>query len=245
MMAKLVRIECEGNDLEAARAVAGQELPAAAVVVLERILADGAPRAVRATDQTTDAAFSRAASQVPKSARVLSRQVANEPGSRMITVHAFDEDSAKSKANEETEEGESLASLRLVERPSSGFLGLGRKPGRYEALLDREACVVVSYASQAKVRCWVGDPRVKPVVEAMKAWYRSQAGPRQGICDDCNADLVSQAFLRPGGYLCCEPCTDTVLGEYVDWDDAFKDIDRTLGPGVPASVKALISAPSQ
>ena len=81
----------------------------------------------------------------------------------------------------------------------------------------------------------------EPIAVALKTWYRATADGRtgQGVCDDCNGYLAAgKTYFRPGGYLCCEGCTDALFG-YVNWDRAIKDIDGYFGPGVPEDIKTL------
>jgi hypothetical protein len=99
----------------------------------------------------------------------------------------------------------------------------------------------------AKIQVWAGDQQLKPVVLAVKSWYRESAGTKtgSGICDSrgCNGHLVAgNSYLMPGPpQFFCERCTNKLLGQNVDWDQAVKDIDGWVGPGVPSDVKTLIS----
>ena len=130
--------------------------------------------------------------------------------------------------------GETVGGLRTIQEPKTGSLGFGRKPGIYES--------TVTYVTSPTVIAWAGDPRAKPIVEALKSWYHKSAAGRvgHGICDDCNDTLSPGAtYLRPGGYLCCEECTDTLLCAYVDWAEAAKNLNSVVGPGVPADIQRL------
>ena len=82
-----------------------------------------------------------------------------------------------------------------------------------------------------------------PIASAVKSWYHESAAMQtgNGICDDCSSRLVAgKTYLRPGGYLCCERCTDNLLST-INWHEAVKNIDSYVGPGVPQDIKMLAS----
>jgi HEAT repeat protein len=80
----------------------------------------------------------------------------------------------------------------------------------------------------------------KDIAMALKRWYRESArtwwqssGKQSGICDDGNEDLQhGEGYLRPGEYLCCERCTDSLLIQ-TDWERAIQDLNAYFGPGLP------------
>lgn len=88
--------------------------------------------------------------------------------------------------------------------------------------------------------------RIQRVRTALKEWYRETAGGRVGggICDDCNSSLKpGETYLRPGGHLCCESCTDALLNaDYIDWDQALENLNSCFGPGVPKRIQDAAAA---
>ena len=91
------------------------------------------------------------------------------------------------------------------------------------------------------LKCSVcGADRTKIVKLVLKEWYQACAGKRvgRGICDDCMRPLTTgNSYLRPGGYLCCEKCTDRFLGaEYINWSKAMYNLNSYFGPGLPQEV---------
>lgn len=85
--------------------------------------------------------------------------------------------------------------------------------------------------------------RITKVKTALKAWYKecSKGQTGGGVCDDCMTDLIpGKTYLRPGGYLCCEKCTDTFLNaEYIEWDEALCNLNNYFGPGLPSKITSL------
>ena len=78
--------------------------------------------------------------------------------------------------------------------------------------------------------------QIEMVKSAVKKWYRTNAEGRCGACEDCSFYMLrGEAYLRPGGHLCCERCTDELLG-MTNWTEALPDMDRYFGPGVPQNI---------
>jgi hypothetical protein len=86
----------------------------------------------------------------------------------------------------------------------------------------------------------------REVALSLKSWYRERAKVwwqnsllENAICDDRNEPLnYGEGYLRPGGYLSCERCTDRFFS-YVKLPEALNDIDTWFGPGVPPHIKEL------
>jgi putative transposase len=91
-----------------------------------------------------------------------------------------------------------------------------------------------------------GLPKVTAL--AVKAWYRDRAiswwrsddGRKTAVCDDGGDQLQQgEGFLRPGGYLCCETHTDSLLCN-ADWKQAIENLQGYFGPGLPDDVTSLV-----
>ena len=238
-MAKLIKLQVQAKTLAEARSKIQAQLPPAAAIIVERIL--GA-MTVTATGESENIAYQEAEAQVPQGAEIIARQLLALPTVRTATASAFDTAVAQASIQGKLGAGEIVRSFRAIQEPKAGFLGFGRKVGNYQADIFRPAKTAVTYVTEPAVLAWVGDPRAKPMIEAMKSWYHKSAGGRTGggICDDCNGKLSPGAtYLRPGGYLCCETCTDTFLCAYVDWAEAARNLNSAVGPGVPADIQQL------
>jgi hypothetical protein len=198
---------------------------------------------VEATGESEDIAHREAEAQVPQGAEIIARQLLVSPAARTVKASAFRSAAALANIQARLRAGEMVRDVQTTQKPRAGFLTFGRKPGTYEAEVLRPAKSAVRYVSgPATVVAWVGDPRAKPIIEAVKSWYHTSAGGRVsgGICDDCSGTLSPGAtYLRPGGHLCCEACTDTFLCTYVDWTEAARNLNSAVGPGVPADIQGL------
>lgn len=199
-------------------------------------------KVVKAMADTTEAAFVKAQSKIPINAKVLEKKELTVPKQKVITVEAFDEQGARSQAREQISSTAKVKSVKLVMAGKKGFLGIGKTPNQYEAeLLDR-AVVEITYKTKAKILAKIGS-RKQQVKIALKEWYKKSSGGkvRGGICDDCNSSLEpGKTYLRPGGYLCCESCTDAFLNaDYIDWDQALKNLNRYFGPGIPKRIQDI------
>ncbi|MDH4179044.1 MAG: hypothetical protein OEV33_00925, partial [Armatimonadota bacterium] len=238
-MAMLTMLEVEGTTFEDARSKLQSQVGQDLVIVLEKLIG---VESVIAIGQSEHEAYREAEAQVPKSAQIASRTLLEPPDSRVVLASASNSSTADADIRAKARPGETVRNFRVVDEPKPGFLGIGRKPGNYAADIHSPAKVAVGYVTKPAIHAWIGELRVKRLIAAVKDWYKESAGGQIGrACDDCNGKLVrGNTYLRPGNYLCCEPCTDTFLCSYVEWDKAVTNLNRAIGPGVPQHIQRLV-----
>ena len=86
------------------------------------------------------------------------------------------------------------------------------------------------------------EQKVQQVKRALKEWDKENSSGQTGggVCDDCNRALArGNTYLRPGGYLCCESCTDAFLNLPHDWEAALENLNRYFGPGIPGAILSI------
>jgi hypothetical protein len=148
-------IEIEGESLEEARAQVKAQIPEGFRLLSEEVISDGTHKAVKAMAETIETAFERARREVPEDADIVRERELTKPEHKTIIVEAFDEESAQASAKLEVRNQFSdtglFKELKLVTPGSKGFLGIGRKPNRYEVKIVQQAVVEVTYKTKAKI----------------------------------------------------------------------------------------------
>ncbi len=152
MATKIVEIEAES--LEEARNKIGSQIPEGFRQFSEEIISDGKPRTVTAFGVTTEGAFKQALSQVPSGVSVSQKKEVVPPEHSIIIVEAFDEHTATSEAWRQAcfAYGHRIVkSVKLLIAGRRGFLGVGKKPNKYEAEILQEAVVEITYTLKPKI----------------------------------------------------------------------------------------------
>jgi hypothetical protein len=245
-------IEVEADSLEEARRQVESQIPEGLHLLSEQVISDGNPKTIKATADTIDEAFTKAEKELPANATILEKKGLTAPERNIITVEGVDEHGAESNAHFAAKmkfNSAIVKSVRLVSTGKKSFLGIGVKPNQYEAELLLQATVEVTYKSKAKIYAKIGEKSVstEEIALALKGWYRNQArqwwqnnSRQSATCDDGNEMLRrGEGYLRPGGYLCCEQCTNNFLFKGVDWDKAILNLESYFGPGLPEHIKKL------
>jgi hypothetical protein len=149
------QIEIEAESLEEAREQLQSQVPEGFELLSERVVSDGKPKTVKGVAETTEAAFTKAASQIPDDAKVLERKEIAPAERHVITVEAPDEQTARSRASSRARgqfKGRAtVQSVTLAVAGRRGFLGLGAKPNQYDAEIFTQAVVEIVYKSKAKI----------------------------------------------------------------------------------------------
>jgi hypothetical protein len=155
MTEKLFEIETES--LEEAREKAKKQLPKGITLFSEEIIEYGDPKTIKANADTPEEAFSKAQSSIPIDAVVLEKKVLFSPGTKFITVEVFDENLVEHVAQgrwREYQEDRStyrVKSIKLADKGSKGFLGIGVKPKNYKVEMLRQATVAIIYEPKARI----------------------------------------------------------------------------------------------
>jgi hypothetical protein len=159
-------IETEAESLEKARTRLESRIPEGFLLLSERVLSDGRPRTVTATADTAAEAFAEALNAVPEGADVVGRRELASPERRVMTVEAFDEESAKSqlRLRAETELGSAAVfeGFKLATAGRKGVLGIGKTPNQYRADVWQPAMVEITYRTKARISARIGAPVREP-----------------------------------------------------------------------------------
>jgi hypothetical protein len=154
------KIEAEGATLEEAGQKLRSLLGPGEKIVSEETVSNGSPRSSRSKGDTAKAAFGQARQKIPKGSRISEERELSAPGEEAfaLEVEAFDEEEAKERAKAMGKERKHrgrvhFQSLKLLSQGKKGFLGMGKKPNRYEAsMADRwQAEVEIVFVPPIKV----------------------------------------------------------------------------------------------
>ena len=151
-------VEIDAETLDVAREQLKEQLAEGARVVSERIISDGKAMTVKYSAETTEAAFAKADAEIPGTAEVLERKELSAPLRKLATVHAFDEQGAKTRLAGEASGPITIGAVRLAAAGTSGFFGIGRRPNQYEIEVFHLAQVEVVYRPKARISATVMEP---------------------------------------------------------------------------------------
>jgi tetratricopeptide (TPR) repeat protein len=186
--------EISAESLEEARALMKSQIPTGLHLLSEEIIADGNPKTIQATADTTKAAFAKARDQVPGNAEIQEEKELKSPIREVITLGAFDEQAAQSTAKTRARtQSAVLNDLRLVAAGRRGFLGIGKRPDQYEAEIVRQAVVEITYKIKAKISVTAVD-EVEPLLS--KDYYTREAALERvrHITDRASNPSLERAF---------------------------------------------------
>jgi hypothetical protein len=195
-------IEVEANTLEEVRARLKGHVPRGMELLSEQVLSNGYQRSSKGVAETMEAAFRQAQSNIPPGAEITAKREVASPAERTIAIEAFDEESAVAQAKREVGDAASVGSADLIATGKKGFLGIGKKPNRYEVQISELAVAEVTFKEKARIRAAIGK---RPKCErcGRSADYllpvqlmAADTGARSkdvDVCDKCFTDLASGA----------------------------------------------------
>jgi uncharacterized C2H2 Zn-finger protein len=149
-------IEIEAATLEEAREQVKSQLAEGRRLLSEKVISDGKPRAVKAIADTTEEAFAKAQGEIPTDASVLERKEVATPEQKVVTVEAFDEQTANARVASQVGNTAIVKAIRLTTTGKQGFLGIGKKPNQYRAEVFQQAVVEIIYKTKAKISAEIG-----------------------------------------------------------------------------------------
>lgn len=153
MVTKILEVEAE--TLEKARNKISAQIPDGFRIDSETIISDGKIRTVRESSDTIGLAFDNALGNVPNNSTVIEKNEVLVPERKSIIVEAFNEQEAVSNAHLEAAgilgKAAIVQNVELITIGRKGFLGIGKKPNKYEVEMSRQAKVEVIYKSMAKI----------------------------------------------------------------------------------------------
>jgi hypothetical protein len=153
-------IEAEAESLEEAREQVKSQIPQGLQLLSEKIFSDGKPTTVKAAADTTEEAFAKAQNEVPANANVLGKEEIASPGQKVITVEAFDEQSARAQVESTLGDNDIIKAIKLKTQGKQGMLGIGKKPNHYEIEVFQQAVVVIRYKCKARISAEIGKKEI-------------------------------------------------------------------------------------
>jgi hypothetical protein len=176
-------IEVAANSLEEAREQIRSRIPTGLQLLSETVISDGKPKTARAVAETTEAALAKAQDEIPHGAEVVEKKEVAAPESKVVTVEAFDEQSAREEVSSGIPRTATLNALKLVRSGSKGFLGIGKKPNQYEAEVFHHAVMEITYKEQARVSAKIGyanrGMRHDTMSQATAYWMARMPSPKK------------------------------------------------------------------
>jgi hypothetical protein len=155
-------IEAEAESVPEARKIINSQIPKKLNLISEEIISDGLPKTVEAVANTIQEAFIKAQEGIPPGANILERKEVAVPCQKVVIVEAFDEQNANAVAMQGIENKATIKAIRLTVSGKPGFLGMGKKPNRYEAELFYKAVVTITYKTRAKISAKIGKTILEP-----------------------------------------------------------------------------------
>ncbi len=147
-------VEIEAKTEEDAEAQVKSRLSEGLYVLSKRVLSDGRPQIASAIADTTESAFVKAQCEVPTNANILEKKEIYSYAQRTITVQAFTEHEAESKARADLaffRENWILKSIKITVKGKNGVLGIGKIPNQYEVDVFWQSKVVIKYSENVKI----------------------------------------------------------------------------------------------
>lgn len=160
-------IEVEADSLYEARKLIKSQIPEGFHLLSEKVVSDVKRGTEEAIAETTEAAYEKAQNEIPNNADIIEKKVLTPPGSRVVTVEAFDEQSAKEQVKSQIVRPEKIRGLKLAIVGRKGLLGIGKKPNQYEAEIFQQAVVRIAYKTKARIAATI-DINVKPLILDLK-----------------------------------------------------------------------------
>lgn len=154
-------IEAVGRTWKEARSQIESQLPEGLSILSVEIIACEGSSASWGCGDTIDEAYADAQARARERYGAdceTARSVLVSPAQEIVTVEAFDEQSAREQVESQVGHERVVRAIRLVAPGRSGLLGLGKTPARYEAELIRQAQVEIGYWKEARISATIGVP---------------------------------------------------------------------------------------
>jgi hypothetical protein len=177
--------EIEAYTLAEAQRLARARVPEGLELVHQRILSDGTPKTVRAIAPTVDQAVEEARQQIPADSTILNTVILEQPGEGVAGADAFSDEEARAAIGKGLKAGASVRSVQLTLPGKKGLLGMGKKPGRYEATISQQAVVELTHTTKARIEARIGKSPKRMLADNASSWGLAPSG----VCDICNTSL--------------------------------------------------------
>lgn len=221
-------IQVDAATLDEAKKMLSEKIPTGYFLIAETIESHGGKSTQIEEADTIGAAFIAAEDRLPSNARIIEKQIVTEPERQIITIQAFDEALARTRAKEKLPPGFALTKINVSIAGKKGFLGLGKTPHHYEVEISKQACVEVIYERSFVLKAKIGkDARSGSDLEILINAQREKEQVRL-LCDKCKerctaldepvmpgvVPLMEEDTARHMAYL-CEKCNIMLCGRCV------------------------------
>jgi hypothetical protein len=180
-------IEVEGASIDEAREKIKALVPVNHFILSETIIDDGEPKSVTETDITVEAAYKKAQSKLEGVFEIITKEVLSEPSEKIVSVQAFDKQTAQTLAQKQIQYSDSIISLSLVKKGSNGFLGIRKTPDQYDALVLSPARVKITFKRPAKISVNTAENKRNESENQKLTDYESRNQPFDVTCEQCNS----------------------------------------------------------
>lgn len=191
-------IQAEGDSVEEARQQAQSKIPEGHYWFSETIHEPPIEEST-AAQLTIEDAFDMAEAQMDSQSIMVKKEVLTNPEEKVFQVEALNEDEARQKAKplaESLDSDAAVAAIRLVTAGRKGLLGLGKKPGVYEATIIKPAHVRIEYRT--------GRTKIEVTVKTIKEFIYD-------LFVDQNCERARQVLIQVG-----EPVIPLLLNEMLN-----------------------------
>jgi len=237
----LTRISASAASLDEAKEKLIQLVPSDLVLVLSYYRFDYGLQALKESGYSDEIAIRKVESKIPRNAKIITKK---------LTIHATNrtlEIKMNGSLEEALEEAKFLISPpeivkdgMLMVPAKSGVFGLGAKQAIYQVIVGQLSIAEAVYETPINLTGCVGSAQMKHLIDALKAWYKSEALKSSflflpnKVCDECRKPLKMNPFKTPN-HVYCENCTNSLLGN-TSWTSALKNLNLYFGPGVPQDI---------
>lgn len=217
-------LDITGKSIDEARQKIEEPKFPDACILFEEVVSDGAiaTKTVTADTSSPEEAEKTAKKQIPNSSEILDVNAVDRQTIQVEKIEAVDETEATEKAKERIKSSESsyksLTGVTCVQEARKGLLGIGKKPGIWEArynLTQKE--VTIRFRPPAAIRIHYGSRKLK-----CNQCGNVMTTTTDGISYVGVGPSVESAVLK----LRCEKCDITriekrweIEGEWIAWDD--------------------------
>jgi len=149
-------LDVEADTLEAARKEASGRVRSGLSILSEKILCDGKPESLKGVGSTPEEALDTVRKKLPSGARSLSEKQLLVASKEDIEVEAHNDGEAKNILKQRIDSTATIEGICMKTPGKRGFLGIGRKPGKYQGHVSQPAVAEVTFQRKARIRIELG-----------------------------------------------------------------------------------------
>lgn len=145
-------IKVEAESLEEARLIASSKIGIRQRLGEEQILREGAPVIIERDGEIAENILSELEKRIPTGAKIIGKELLRSSVEYNLKIEAFNEQTARHNIECNLKPYERIKSLQQIAAGSSGFLGFGKKPNQYGAIIYQNACGRMTYKEKTIVQ---------------------------------------------------------------------------------------------